>query len=119
VERLARSLQDLPAAGLADRDAASRAVGLHERIAASERRMASVEARLDELGRRRIGREEAEAAFADFDGIWRAMTPWERRRVARLLVERVDYDDEAESIEVTFRPDSIRAFADRAIEEAA
>ena len=89
------------------------------RIAASERRMASVEARLDELGRRRIGREEAEAAFADFDGIWRAMTPWERRRVARLLVERVDYDDEAESIEVTFRPDSIRAFADRALEEAA
>ena len=62
---------------------------------------------------------EAEAAFADFEGIWRAMTPWERRRVARLLIERVDYDDEAESIEVTFRPDSIRAFADRALEEAA
>jgi site-specific DNA recombinase len=119
MDRLAKGLQDLPAAGLADRDAASRAIGLHERIAASERRMASVEARLDELGRRRIGREEAEAAFADFDGIWRAMTPWERRRVARLLIERVDYDDEAESIEVTFRPDSIRAFADRALEEAA
>jgi hypothetical protein len=47
------------------------------------------------------------------------MTPWERRRVARLLIERVDYDDESESIEVTFRPDSIRAFADRALEEAA
>lgn len=119
MDRLAKGLQDLPAAGLADRDAASRAIGLHERIASCERRTASVEARLDELGRRRIGREEAEAAFADFDGIWRAMTPWERRRVARLLVERVDYDDEAESIEVTFRPDSIRAFADRALEEAA
>ena len=104
---------------LADRDAASRAIGLHERIASCERRTASVEARLEELGRKRIGREEAEAAFADFDGIWRAMTPWERRRVARLLIERVDYDDEAESIEVTFRPDSIRAFADRALEEAA
>ena len=56
-----------------------------------------------------VGEDEIRAALAQFDDLWAALTPKEQVRVIQLLVERVEYDGEAGTVSVTFRPSGIRA----------
>ena len=91
----------------------------HERLAQAARRAPELDGRLDALERETITREEAEAAFADFDTLWSNLIPREQARLLNLLIERVDYDGEAGSVAVTFRPSGIRSLIARQLEEAA
>jgi len=97
--------------------ATPRVVDLHERIADAERRLPELAARIAKLERETITRAEAEAAFAEFDALWRGFSPREQQRLIRLLLATVEYD--GESVAVTFRPTSIRALIDRRLEDAA
>ena len=58
---------------------------------------------------RLVGEDEIRAALAQFDDLWAALTPKEQVRVLELLIERVEYDGEAGTVSVTFRPSGIRA----------
>lgn len=50
-------------------------------------------------------------ALEAVDAKWETLPPQERVRLVRLLVERVAYDGEKETVAITFRPDGIKTFA--------
>lgn len=119
VTRHHRELRRLTTEGAATAEMSAQIADLHERLADAERRLPEVEARLAALERETISREEAEAAFADFDTLWQNLIPREQARLLNLLISTVEYDAHAQSVSVTFRPTSIRAMIDRRLEEAA
>ncbi len=51
-------------------------------------------------------------ALALWDGVWDALHAKEQARVLTLLIERVDYDGAAGTVEITFRPTGIQALAE-------
>ena len=91
---------------------------LHERMSDADRRLPEVEARIAELQGQTISQAEAREASADFDGLWESLIPRERARMLNLLLSAVEYDGEAGTVSVTFRPTSIAALI-RYTEEAA
>ena len=58
-----------------------------------------------------IDPDEVGQALRDFAPVWETLTPQEQTRVVGLLVARVDYDDKAGTVVVTFRPTGIMAVA--------
>ena len=117
VDRHDRELRRLVADGTAG--GTTRIAELHERLAEAERRLPPLMASIADLERDTISRAEAEAAFADFDAVWQSLIPREQARLLKLLISTVEYDANGGTIAVTFRPTSIRALADRRLEDAA
>lgn len=114
-----RALRQLVEKRSADRGVTARIAELNEQIAAAERRLPSLDARLVELDRETITHAEAESAFSGFDAIWSNLSPREQARLLTLLVERVEYDGEAGTVSVTFRPNGISSLVTAQLEEAA
>ncbi|MBX3354483.1 MAG: recombinase family protein [Phycisphaeraceae bacterium] len=119
IARHHRALQELAVNGSASAETTARIADLHERIADAQRRLPPLDARIAEVGHNSISRDEAEAAFADFDELWRNLIPREQARLLKLLISTVDYDAKSASIAVTFRPTGIRSLIARRLEEAA
>jgi site-specific DNA recombinase len=114
-----RDLRRLATKGDTASGTTARIADLHERISGAERRRPELDQRIEELERQSITPAEAEAAFADFDGLWASLSPREQARLLALLVSAVEYDGAADSVSVTFHPTSIRALARHRLEEAA
>lgn len=114
-----RELRRLACGGVATTEVSARIAELHERLSDAQERLPAVEARVGELERESISPDEASAAFADFDLLWQNLIPREQARLLQLLISVVEYDAEAQSISVTFRPTSIRALIDRKLGDAA
>lgn len=114
-----RTLRKLVEPRAVTSDVTARLAELHEQIASAERRLPELEARLAELERETISREEAELAFSDFDSLWRNLIPREQARLLNLLISQVEYDGEAGTISVTFRPNGICSLVAHQLEEAA
>ncbi len=92
---------------------------LNDQIEEAVRRQPELDARIAELNDETVTHEEAKAAFADFDTLWNYLIPREQARLLKLLLSAVDYDAQAGSVSVTFRPTGIRALVQRRMEEAA
>jgi len=96
--RLARNLQRT-------RNAASRAaiedqIGhLADEQAAREQRLAAIDARLAVLDAARVEADWIVAALRDFGSLWQVMTPENRIRLVRAVVDRVEVDEESGTIE--------------------
>jgi len=114
-----QELRRLVKDGRTDREATARVADLNERIRGGDQRLRELDARIAELERDRVTRAEAEAAFADFDGLWASLSPREQARMLNLLISAVEYDAKAGNVSVTFRPTSIASLARRRTEEAA
>lgn len=114
-----RTLRRLVEKRNASREVTARVAELNEQIAAAERRLPTLDARLADLDRETISRTEAEAAFSDFNAIWTNLSPREQTRLLTLLVERVEYDGEAGTVSVTFRPNGISSLVSAQLEDAA
>ncbi len=114
-----QELRRLVKDGRTDRETTARIADLNDRIRTGDQRLRELDARIAELERENITRAEAEAAFADFDGLWANLSPREQARLLNLLIAAVEYDASAGSVAVTFRPTSIGALARRRKEEAA
>jgi len=117
--RCHRDLRRLATDGSTSSETTSRIASLHERIGSLEQRRIELDSRIEELEQETVSRDEAEAAFADFDTLWARLIPREQARLLKLLIDRIEYDGEAGTISVTFRPTSIRALIDRQLEDAA
>ena len=102
-------LRELALAGETTSDATARIAYLHERMSDADRRLPEVEARIAELQGQTISQAEAQEAFSDFDGLWESLIPRERARMLNLLLSAVEYDGDAGTVSVIFRPTSIRA----------
>jgi len=112
-------LQQLATSGQTSTDVTGRIAELHERLSVADQRMPGIEARVAELEAQTVTPEDARAAFADFDDFWKNLIPREQARLLKLLISTVEYDAEAGTVSVTFRPTSIRSLIDRKLEDAA
>ncbi len=96
--RLARSLQRT-------RNAVSRAAieqqieGLVDEQATREQRLATIDARLAALAAARVEADWIAAALRDFGNLWQAMTPENRVRLVRAVVDHVEVDEASGTIE--------------------
>jgi len=114
-----KELQRLVATGKATADVTGHIADLHTRLAADEHRLPDLDARIGEMEKQIVTPEEARAVFADFDSLWQSLIPREQARLLKLLISTVEYDGDASTVSVTFRPTSIRALIDRKLENAA
>lgn len=77
-----------------------------------EVRLTEVRERQVTLRQELVDEHEVVQALAQFDAAWESLTPHERARIVRLLVERVDYDGQNSTLSVTFRPTAIKALSE-------
>jgi site-specific DNA recombinase len=89
--------------------ATDRLATLHEQVAQVERTLATVRSDTEALRDRRFSEHDINAAFADFDNVWNALTTTEQTQVLKLLVERVHYDAEDSTIAITLHPSGIKS----------
>jgi site-specific DNA recombinase len=90
----------------------ARIADLHDRIGTGERRLREIQEEVSGLDRELIDEGEIARALAGFDPVWDALTPHERARIIRMLVERVDYDGLQGKVTITFHAAGIQALAD-------
>ncbi|MEM6855416.1 MAG: recombinase family protein [Planctomycetota bacterium] len=100
-------------------DVTSRIADLNQRITEADRRLPELERAIADLEAETVSPAEARAAFTDFDGLWESLIPREQARLLKLLLTTVEYDGDAGTVAVTFRPTSIRTLINRRLEEAA
>jgi site-specific DNA recombinase len=112
-------LRQLVAEGKTSADATSRIADLNQRITEADRRLPELGRAIAQLEAETVSPAEAQAAFTDFDGLWESLIPREQARLLKLLLATVDYDGDAGTVAVTFRPTSIRTLINRRLEEAA
>ncbi len=112
-------LQRLATNGKTTTDVTACIADLHERLSDADRRLPDLEARIAELECQTVTQAEARAALADFDSLWESLIPREQARLLSLLISTVEYDGEAGTVSVTFRPTSIRSLINRKLEDAA
>lgn len=91
----------------------------HGRITNSRQRLGEVEARLAEMDATAISRDEARKALKEFDGVWANLSPREQARVLKLIFTTVEYDADAATVAVTFRPTGIAALCRGKLQEVA
>lgn len=90
----------------------ARLADLQDRITAGERRVAEIRRDATALEQDRVDETELTAAMETFVPVWETLSPREQARIVHLLVERVAYDGEKETVAITFRPTGIRALAE-------
>ncbi len=82
---------------------------LQDRIRASEQRITAIREEVIALERETVGESELTQALAHFDPVWESLSPRERARIIRLLIERVGYDGRDGRVTVAFRSVGIKA----------
>ena len=118
LQRIRRAVGDEPTRADGDPTPISRRVAeLEHEVHGVDRRLDGLRAELAALQDGAISPEDLRAVVRGFDEVWDELFPAERGRIVRLLVERVAYDPDRESVAITYRPDGPRALladADRA-----
>ena len=97
----------------------ARLADLQERIQAGERRLTEIREETERLRGELVTEDEVADSLREFDPVWEQLSPREQARVLELLIERVDYDGEAETVSVTFRPTGFREIAEELLLEEA
>ncbi|MHA7813119.1 MAG: recombinase family protein [Phycisphaerales bacterium] len=95
-------------------DRTARVAELNEAIMADQKREKMLREELDRLRSQRIDPPQAERRLKNFDEVWSNLIPREQARLLKLLIERVEYDSESQSVSVTFRPSGIKSLAKEA-----
>lgn len=116
--RVRAELRRVTAADPAGNETADRLVDLNDQAGAAERRLTEIDIRLAELKAERIDAADVAAAFADFDNVWRALSPREQARILQLLVRRVEFDEAEGTIEVSFHATGIAVLAAKNTDDA-
>ncbi len=108
-KRLHTELGKTAGAGLSPQAGASRLADLNDRLSTLAQRMAIVREETTHLKTGMLDEREVRATLADFDPVWETLTPRERAKIIRLLVERVGYDGRDSAVTVTFRSAGLKA----------
>ncbi len=90
----------------------ARIADFHDQVRESESRLAEIDAQVAELEADLVDEADVAAAFADFDNVWKALSPREQVRILKLLISRVEFDAASSTIEVSFYLSGIKALAD-------
>ncbi len=81
-----------------------------------EARLAEVAEELAALEGQSVDRRDLARVLQLFDEVWSCLFPHEQERVIALLVGRIDFDAERETVAITFRPTGIRGLAEEIAE---
>ena len=81
---------------------------LQERIVITERDITTTINRLKELQNNVLSTVDIRTACKQFDPLWDTLTNKEQWRMLGLLLERVEFDAKAESINITFAPGGVK-----------
>ncbi len=84
---------------------------LQNRISEAERRMPELAEEIAAAENDQLTKEDVDAAFGDFDGLWDALSPREQSQLVGLLISQVGFDPEDSSIEMEFHPTAIKKLA--------
>jgi len=99
--------------------AANRLAELHDRVAVTESRLQELRQQVEQHQHHKLGATDVDAAFADFDNVWKALSPREQSQVLGLLVTRVEFDAANSTVAISFHPSAIRSLVLRKQGEAA
>lgn len=84
----------------------------HEEFTRTCRDLDDLRQRARQVEQQRVSLRDTEATIAwvtgvlaDFDGLWKAMTPENRRRLVAALVQSIVVDEDAGAMEITFADD--------------
>jgi site-specific DNA recombinase len=111
-----RDLQNLvrcPSAGQGNGLEAARFADVQERIASAERRLTEIRDEAEHFRHDSIDEAQAARALAEFTPVWEALSPREQGRLLQLLIERIDYDGNDDTISITFHPSGIKSLANQ------
>lgn len=94
---------------------------IREKIAITERDISTVTTRLEGLRSGTLTAEDIRTACRKFNPLWDTLSNHEQWRMLSLLLERVEFDAETETINITFAPGGIKTLnyqtADSGLEE--
>lgn len=82
-----------------------------EQVGRIEARLLKVDAETAFLQTTTIDRRDLSRALAAFDEVWAYLLPREQERVVRLLIDRIDFDGDRETVAITFKPTGIKTLA--------
>jgi len=101
-------------------EAATRQLGLlQDRMREEEQEVVRLNERIEKIRRRMLDPDELAGAVEAFDPVWDALSPTDKARLVHLLVDRIEYDGEAETISITFHPTGISTLTEQPEEEEA
>jgi hypothetical protein len=89
----------------------ARVVDLHSQVTRHQQRLLEIKRQTELIEDGRIGEADIDAAFSDFDNVWKALSNREQAEVLRLLVARVEFDARVSSVSISFHPSAIRTLA--------
>ncbi len=89
----------------------ARFADLQDRIRTAEQRVTGIREEIITLSREAITKQELSTALSLFGPTWELLSPREQSRLINLLLEKIGYDGEKESVALTFRPNGIKALA--------
>jgi len=119
VQRETTGLLKALACGTANGPAISGRLGeLEDQAARLATRAAEVDQEQQAADQATLDPDDLHTALGLFDPIWDVLFPAEQARIIELLVKRVEYDDEAGNLAITFHPTGIRELVDEAATEA-
>ncbi len=113
VRKLGRSVGELaPRAGYDD-DAARQLDDLQDQIHQRQQEIVGLNEKVAGIESRMLKPDELAGAIESFDPLWETLSPTHRAKLVHLLVERVEYDGQSESISLTFHPTGIRTLTEQ------
>lgn len=93
------------------------ATAIAERLGEVDTQIATVAANQDEvtmtlaaIDRSTLDEDAIRTTLEQFDALWDTLTPRERQRILRLLIDEVRYDSQAGELEIDFRDNGIGEF---------
>ena len=97
----------------------ARLAEVNERRAQSELELKQLHIRISQLESSQLADAEIQAAFGDFDTLWKSVSKREQGKLMEVLVERVEYDPQDVAISVSFHRSGIKTLAAKADEVVA
>jgi site-specific DNA recombinase len=82
-----------------------------DQVGRLEARRCEIDAEMAFLQTTAIDRRDLSRALAAFDEVWACLLPREQERVVGLLVDRIDFDGDRETVAITFKPTGIKSQA--------
>ena len=86
---------------------------LQDRTSMAERRAREIHDDILLLRGQMLNEDVLESALKSFWPVWKSLSLREQSRLLHLLIERVDYDGQQESVSITFRPSGIKSLAEQ------
>lgn len=106
LDRARSELRDIVSEGRDRNGSAAVAAELRERIRDLDARARRLDARISSMRNRVLDEDELVGALEAFDPLWEQLSTKERERLVRLLVKRVEWDAETETITVAFNAEA-------------